>query len=282
MILIKRTCSVLAVLLALAGCKKDVTPPEYDPQSPDAALAYVNGSEDLTLQIREGASFHYYGFILVDSRDTTYGRNEPPSPINAFPFFNREYQLQYPTTQFNTQQDQSWLRYKVIMPGAHELTLMDTAHNRVVTQKVLVEEGSRSTIFFSDNMGRYTSFALKDTLLRNEGHVGIRVIDFFFFLEISFTINNKKVNGFPDSMKFGDYSKQVFVPSAGTDTFRIKIYKKDDPSTVVTRTVLYTEPGHGYTVMLSGYTADQGYMSPVTKRFVNVSSNPRIKLFQNY
>ncbi|NML23869.1 DUF4397 domain-containing protein [Pseudoflavitalea sp. G-6-1-2] len=281
MILIKRSLFICAAVFAVAACKKDVSPLPDEPQSPGGELSYVNASEDLIRQIRSSSNIAFTSFVLVDSKDTTYGR-KIRTVLNVFPFFNQEYQLQFPTDLANHKLDVPWMRYAPYTVGEHEITLMDTAHHPILTRKVTTATNSPATVYFSDALGSYNALVLKDTLVSQPGKVGLRIVNMCPDADLTFTINDMKVNSFPAMMKYGEYSSLVHINSAAADTFKIKVYRADDPENIIARNTLITGTGHGYTVLITGYAQDQLYKAPYLDQWVTVNANPRIKFFTNY
>lgn len=279
MIPLNKTCLIVAAVLALAGCNKKVDLRDESITPVKTGLAYVNASEDITRQIKDVAGAK--SIVLLDNTDTAFGRvvntRTPP-----FPLFTQYSPLQYPAQTGNIRLEQPWLRYDAVTPGSHQLILMDTAHNPVLKQAVSIDENTKATVYFSDVLGRYTSLVLKDTLESKPGNVGIRFVNFCGDADVSFTINKEKNTAFPASMKHGQYSSLVQLPSAGSDTFRIRLYRTDDPENIIARATLYTEPGHGYTVMISGYTQEQSYQAPYSNNWVTIPAYPRMKLYKNY
>ncbi|NML23866.1 hypothetical protein HHL16_23500 [Pseudoflavitalea sp. G-6-1-2] len=279
MITLNKTCLILATVLALAGCNKNVDPRDESIDPVTTGLAYVNASEDITRQIKDDAGAK--SIVLLDNTDTTFGR-VPDIRKPLFPIFTQYSPLQYPSQTGNIRLEQPWLRYDAVSAGNHQLILMDTAHNPVLKQQISLESKNKATIYYSDVLGKYSSLVLKDTLDNKPGYAGIRFVNFCGDADISFTINKEKKAGFPASMKHGQYSSLVQLPSTGSDTFRIRLYRTDDPENIIARATLYTEPGHGYTVLITGYTQEQSYKAPYGNSWVTIPAYPRIKLYKNY
>jgi hypothetical protein len=268
--------------MVLTSCNKKVSPNEAALAPSPGKIAYVNVSEDLLQQLTYAQPARYWSHVLVDNGDTSYGVNG--RPLNStFAFFNAEYPTQYPTDRFNITQDQPWLRYSSIDAGKHQFILTDTGHHAVIKSTFEVTANEPITLFFADSLGSYHAFPVKDAIQPAAGKTGLRFIDLSPDAgKVFFTINNETATGFPDTFQFGKISSFVTYNRSARDTMRLRFYQAGDSSTVLARSTLYTEPGHGYTILLTGYLQYASYSNPVTGQYMGISPNLRVMLYKNY
>ena len=211
----------------------------------EAQVNFINASAQLFGDL----SYNGKAYILTDRKDTTY-------QSVFLPYFSRDNKFQYPSTAYNASLTQSWITYLNLAPGTHQFILVDTSHYLRVKDNINLKINAPVSIYYTDSLGYFKSFIFQDQLINEPANVRLRFLDFSPDAgNVFFTIDEKPASsrGFIKSLKYGGVTSFVSYPNPKTDTLRINFYQATDSTTIIARTFLQAEPGHSYTLALTGY-----------------------------
>jgi len=274
------SCLCIAVLSVFA-CTKEINPRSISGGG-GGRVSWFNLSEDVLAQLKVTYNTIY---VLIDSSDTAIGK-KGPAYLSPIPYFNASssFLTQYPTDQFNNSLGQPWARYVPLAAGAHTLILIDSGQHPIDTTKLTVSPTDSLSIFYSDSLGVYKTFVFRDTLIPQPTNTGLRVIDLSPDAgKVVFTIDRMQPSGFPDTLQYGTVSSFVSRgASPAGDTLKVRFYDPTDMTTELARSTVYTRPGHGYTIVLTGYARSESYMNSYRGKQVFMSADLRVTVYQNY
>ncbi|MGO4292048.1 hypothetical protein [Chitinophaga sp. RAB17] len=259
--------AVIGVLLSLSACRH-----QDDLQPVDAQIGFYNASEYVRLQLRNNYKPSY---VFIDTKDTvgsaTTSRFATGDYINQFP--NQSYYVNHP---------QPWLSYIRIIPGTHQLLLMDTGMHRVLVKDTVVSRhGTPMTVYFADNLGEFRTWKLSDEVNTQSDAIHLRVLDLSPDAgKIYLTINGHAPAGFPSSFQYGDVAGFIPVPVKGPDTLRIRFYHPETPGESILSTTLLTTPGGAYNIVVKGYENAQGFVDPASGSYLSFDASLKVALTQ--
>lgn len=237
------------LLIFLAGCKKEV---KVEPFS-ETQINFYNASFLVQQQIKTKSMPG--ALILFDTEDPNF---KPENSVNGFtmPYFGNSdiFARQFPNETVNARKSQPWTIYMHTGAGAHNVTLLDTGRKVLVKSKIATAIDKPVTVYFTDSLGVFHQMVTVDEQLPVSNKFRLRMVHLSpDAAEVYATVDGKTLGEIGKGLKYRSFTAYQDLESTRTDTLKINVYKKGDPTTAIAKAFLETQPGHSYTMVLSGY-----------------------------
>ncbi|NML22405.1 DUF4397 domain-containing protein [Pseudoflavitalea sp. G-6-1-2] len=252
---------VVALLLLLTACSKK----EINKQHDLSKVSFHNASVELTTMLGNSGTGEMVT-ILWDKTEPPYRDPTSSSPdVIPAPYFNKGIGPTgslnlwlFPNSDYNS--EQPWVSYGTMRAGAHVSGLTDTGTFKLLESPVMLEPDKYHSIYFTDSAGIYSLINATDEQQTPVNAIRIRLAHMSPSNDtVMVKVGKENFAAFTAGVRYRQVTAYENVPLDATGRITVRIYGRQDESTVLVRSFFEAVPGRSYTLVFKGYTKPVTY-----------------------